>query len=408
MEYQSATLACGLKIIYAPSLTDVVYCGFSINAGTRDEKEEESGMAHFCEHLLFKGTPKRRSWHILNRMENVGGDLNAYTNKEETVVYAAFLKEHFPRAVDLLTDIVFRSTFPQNEMKKEVEVVIDEIASYDDSPSELIFDDFENMIFKGHALGRNILGNPEELRRYTSEDALSFTRRYYSPENMVFFVLGKVDFKQVVRLLEKAVNESPLNTTASPVVRLAPPSYEPQQLTVQKNTHQSHVLIGSRCYNAYDPKRIGLYLLSNILGGPGMNSRLNISLREKRGLVYTVESNSVFYTDTGTFCIYFGCDQADTDHCMALTRKELDKLMKEPLSSSQLATAKKQIKGQIGVACDNFENWALSFGKTFLRYGTGKNIQQLYNHIDSLTALELQDIAQEIFSEQNLSILTYK
>jgi predicted Zn-dependent peptidase len=408
MELYTTTLPCGLRVVQSTSPTDVVYCGFFINAGTRDEREEENGIAHFCEHLSFKGTHRRRSWHILNRLEQVGGDLNAYTNKEETVYHAAVLKEHYARAIDLLADIVWHSTFPQKELEKEREVVQDEIALYQDSPSELIFDDFENLIFSGNALGRNILGTPDSLNRFRSEDARSFCHRYYTPENMVFFFLGNVSHKQVVRELEKAVDRSPLEHTGLCTERTAPMLYTPQQVEMDKDTHQAHVLLGNRCYNAYDNRRIGLYLLSNILGGPGMNSRLNVSLREKRGLVYTAESNHTFYTDTGAFCIYFGCDAEDVNRCLNLTYKELKKLRDTPLTGLQLDAAKRQIKGQIGVSLDNLESQALTLGKSFLRYGRGRDIEKLYHQIDALTAGELQEIANEVLDEDKMTRIVYK
>lgn len=301
MQSNEYTLPNGLRIIHEPTLSKVAYCGFAIDAGTRDEAENEQGMAHFVEHLIFKGTEKRKAWHILNRMENVGGDLNAYTNKEETVVYSAFLTEHLERALELLGDIVFHSTFPQHEIEKETEVIIDEIQSYEDTPSELIFDDFEDMIFRNHPLGRNILGKPELLRSFHTEDVLSFTRRYYQPGNMVFFVQGQYDFKKIIRLAEKYLSDIPAMEVNNH--RVPPPLYVPEHLTIAKDTHQAHVMIGSRGYNAYDDKRTALYLLNNVLGGPGMNSKLNVSLRERRGLVYNVESNLTSYTDTGAFCI---------------------------------------------------------------------------------------------------------
>ena len=274
MHYNTHTLANGIRIIHAPRPSAVAYCGFAIDAGTRDEEAGQQGMAHFVEHLLFKGTEKRRAWHILNRMEHVGGDLNAYTNKEETVVYSAFLVEHFPRAVELLSDIVFHSTFPQAEIDKEVEVIIDEIQSYEDSPAELIFDDFEELLFPDHPLGRNILGKPDVLRRFKSEDALRFTSRHYRPQNMIFFVQGDVDFKQVIRLVEKS--SARLEENAFTMERERPQVYVPQSLTLHRDTHQAHVMIGGRAYDAHNEKRTALYLLNNILGGPGMNSRLNV------------------------------------------------------------------------------------------------------------------------------------
>ena len=405
MNYHTHTLSNGLRIIHAQNQSAVAYCGYAIDAGTRDEEENEQGMAHFVEHLIFKGTQKRHSWHILNRMEHVGGDLNAYTNKEETVVYSAFLVEHFPRAVELLTDIVFHSTYPQAEIDKEVEVIIDEIQSYEDTPSELIFDDFEELVFPNHPLGRNILGKPELLRQFKSEDALRFTNRFYRPDNMVFFVQGNVDFKRVVRLLEKAVSDIPATITERN--RIKPELYIPQNKTIHRDTHQAHVMIGCRSYDTHDKKRTALYLLNNILGGPGMNSRLNVALRERSGLVYNVEANLTSYTDTGLFSIYFGTDQEDVKRCIRLVHKELKRLREKPLSSTQLTTAQKQIIGQIGVAADNFENNALNMAKTYLHYNKYEEPQEVYKRIQSLTSQDLWEVANEMFCEENLSTLIY-
>ena len=405
MIYHTHTLSNGLRIIHAQNQSAVAYCGYAIDAGTRDEAENEQGMAHFVEHLIFKGTQKRHSWHILNRMEHVGGDLNAYTNKEETVVYSAFLVEHFPRAVELLTDIVFHSTYPQAEIDKEVEVIIDEIQSYEDTPSELIFDDFEELVFPNHPLGRNILGKPELLRQFKSEDALRFTNRFYRPDQMVFFVQGNVDFKRVVRLLEKAVSDIPATVTERN--RIKPELYIPQNKTIHRDTHQAHVMIGCRSYETHDKKRTALYLLNNILGGPGMNSRLNVALRERSGLVYNVEANLTSYTDTGIFSIYFGTDQEDVKRCLRLVHKELKRLREKPLSSTQLATAQKQIIGQIGVAADNFENNALNMAKTYLHYNKYEEPQEVYKRIQSLTPQDLWEVANEMFREENLSTLIY-
>ncbi|MCI5560598.1 MAG: insulinase family protein [Phocaeicola sp.] len=405
--YHSFTLPNGLHVVHTPSPTPVVYCGYAINAGTRDETTEEQGMAHFVEHLLFKGTEKRKAWHILNRMENVGGDLNAYTNKEETVVYCALLKEHFARAVELLTDIVFHSTFPQTEIEREVEVVIDEIQSYEDSPAELIFDDFEELIFPNHALGRNILGTPEVLRKYNTEDIQHFVKRYYRPENMVFFVWGDLSTAQVERTLCKYASFSCTDKTVIPL-RKSPLPYIPTQRIIEKSTNQAHIMIGGRGYSAHDKKRTGLYLLNNILGGPGMNSRLNLTLRERRGLVYNVESNLTPYTDTGIFSIYFGCDHTDSKKCISLVKKELEKLCEAPIKATQLQAAKKQLLGQAAVASDNFENVALAMGKTFLHFGNIEPQSQLKERIEALTAEELHEIATEMFSPTYLSILHYK
>ena len=403
--YHTHTLSNGLRLVHLPSPSPVTYCGFAIDVGTRDERPDEQGMAHFVEHTLFKGTQRRKAWHILNRMENVGGDLNAYTNKEETVVYAAFLNEHLSRAAELLTDIVFQSTFPSQELLKETEVVIDEIQSYEDTPSELIFDDFEDLIFQGHPLGHNILGTPEQLKQFTSEKVKTFVDRYYHPGNMVFFVLGNYAFSRIVKLMERLAGAEPARQRCD--VRQAPLPYEARQLIVEKETHQNHIMIGARGYDAHNPKRTALYLLNNMLGGPGMNSRLNLALRERRGLVYNVESNLTAYTDTGTFCIYLGCDEEDRKRCIQLVGKELDLLRQRKLTPSQLAAVKKQLIGQIGVASDNNENMALSMAKNFLHYNTFALPQTVCRRVEALTAEELLEVANEMFCPEHLSTLVY-
>ena len=448
MKYNTYTLDNGLRIIHLPSDSKVVYCGYQINAGTRNEEPGEEGLAHFCEHVTFKGTERRKAWHILNCLESVGGDLNAYTNKEGTVYYSAILKEHIARAVDLLSDIVFHSVYPQAEIDKEVEVICDEIESYNDSPAELIYDEFENILFKGSPLGHNILGTAEQVRSFKTEDALRFTRKLYRPDNAIFFAYGDIDFKKLVKLIQKALGECPkgrelacsadCKSTETPteerIAEETPTVETPteemeagdanhkvqssklnvqskvagQTIVMQKNTHQAHVMIGTRAYDVNDDRRMPLYLLNNMLGGPGMNAKLNLALREHNGLVYTVESTMVSYGDTGTWSIYFGCDEHDVKRCLRLVRKELDKFMQKPLSDAQLKAAKKQIKGQIGVACDNRENFALDFGKSFLHYGWEKNVDRLYEQVDAITAAQIQTVAQELFNKDRLTTLIFK
>ena len=413
MKYNTYTLDNGLRIIHLPSDSQVVYCGYQINAGTRNEEPGEEGLAHFCEHVTFKGTERRKAWHILNCLESVGGDLNAYTNKEGTVYYSAILKEHIARAVDLLSDIVFHSVYPQAEIDKEVEVICDEIESYNDSPAELIYDEFENILFKGSPLGHNILGTAEQVRAFKTEDALRFTQKLYRPDNAIFFAYGDIDFKKLVRLLQRALadDESVVNLAEEKLPKNYPSvgdGIAGQTIVMQKNTHQAHVMIGTRAYDVNDDRRMPLYLLNNMLGGPGMNAKLNLALREHNGLVYTVESSMVSYGDTGTWSIYFGCDEHDVKRCLRLVRKELDKFMQKPLSDAQLKAAKKQIKGQIGVACDNRENFALDFGKSFLHYGWEKNVDRLYEQVDEITAAQIQAVAQELFDKDRLTTLIFK
>lgn len=410
MNYNTHTLANGLRIIHLPSAQPVVYCGYAVGAGTRDEElGREEGMAHFCEHITFKGTERRSSMKILGHLESVGGDLNAFTNKEETVYHAAVLKDNIGRAVDLLTDIVFHSTYPQAEIDKEVEVIVDEIESYNDSPAELVYDLFENAVFSGHPLGHNILGTAEKLRRYTTADALRFTRRYYRPENSVFFAYGDVDFARLVRLLERA------NTVAADEVccdckqsAATLPPYVAQHIEHHMDTHLAHVMVGTRAYDVHDERRIALYLLNNILGGPGMTARLNVSLRERNALVYTVESMAQSYSDTGLWAVYFGCDPKNVNRCLRLIRRELDKVMQRPLSDAQLRAAKRQIRGQIGIACDSRESFALDFAKSYLHYGWKKDVTALCERIDALTAADLQRVAQDLFAEECLTSLVIK
>lgn len=405
-EYQSHTLKNGLRIVHQPLAGKVSYCGFMVNAGTRDEQSDEFGMAHFVEHMLFKGTEKRRSHHIINRMESVGGEINAYTNKEETVIYSIFLEEHFSRAFDLLTDLTFHSTFPQKEIGKEIDVILDEINSYEDSPSELIFDEFENIIFRNSQLGHNILGEPDLLTKFDTAKARTFVQKHYSPENIVFFSLGNTDIKKIVKLAEKHLSE--IASLACQSKRVAPTFVDQIEQTTIKDTSQTHALIGGKCYDLYSSKRKTLHLLNNILGGPGMNSRLNISLREKKGYVYNVDSNMTCYSDTGIFSIYFGCDKRNADKCIKLIHAELKNLRENKLTTSQLAAAKKQLIGQIAISADSHENLALGLAKSFMHYNHFNSMEETIKKIEQITSSDLLEVANEIFEERYLNTLIYK
>ena len=404
-KYNTHTLPNGLRIIHLPSASRVVYCGYQIAAGTRDESPGEEGMAHFCEHMTFKGTEKRNALQIINALEGLGGELNAFTNKEDTTFYAAISKEHFTQAVNVLTDIVFHSQYPQQEIDKEVEVICDEIESYNDSPAELIYDEFENILFEGHPLGHNILGKAEQLRTYTTDDALRFVHRYYRPDNAIFFASGDVDFKRLCTLLNRSGIPNHPKVPDHPII---PKPLTGKNICRSLGTHQAHVMLGTRAYDIHHPLRIPLYLLNNILGGPGMNARLNLSLRERNGLVYTVESTMVSYSDTGIWSVYFGCDPHDVKKCLHLVRRELDKVMQKPLSATQLHNAKRQLKGQIAIACDNREQFALDFGKSFLHYGWEKDITHLYDSIDKVTAEDIQKVANELFATEKLTTLIFQ
>ena len=421
--YNTHILGNGLRIIHRPSASQVIYCGYQVAAGTRDELPGEEGLAHFCEHMTFKGTQKRNALQIINSLEQLGGDLNAFTNKEDTTFYAAIQKEHIGKAVDLLTDIVFHSTYPQHEIDKEVEVICDEIESYNDSPAELIYDEFENILFAGHPLGHNILGKAEHLRTYKTEDALCFVRRHYRPDNAIFFAYGDLDFGKLIsspklgeagRGLRSALPLGSSKNEESSADEGTYPCSDPQPpklgglITKDIGSHQAHVMLGTRGYDIHHPLRIPLYLLNNILGGPGMNARLNLSLRERNGLVYTVESTMVSYSDTGIWNIYFGCDPHDVNRCLRLVRRELEKMMLKPLSDRQLRAAKQQLKGQIAIACDNREQFALDFGKSFLHYGWEKDVTSLFDNIDKVTADDILKVANELFAPERLTTLIFK
>ena len=405
-DYFSHILPNGLRIVHLPSASPVSYCGFAVNAGTRDEEMDEFGLAHFVEHMIFKGTEKRKSWHILNRMENVGGELNAYTTKEETFVYSIFMEEHFRRAFELLSDLVFHSQFPEQEIEKEVDVILDEINSYEDSPSELIFDEFENLLFDGHALGHNILGDEQSLLGFGSESGKSFMRRFYAPENMVFFSMGRIPFKKIVQMAESTLSDIAFPMAARN--RTAPGELLPVSRQIHKDTHQAHVLIGGRAYSMHDEKRLPLFLLNNLLGGPGMNNRLNVSLREKNGLVYNVESNVTSYTDTGLASIYFGTDPKNKEKAIRLVYKELAKLREVKLTATQLAAAKKQVIGQLGVSGDNREGLFLGLGKSFLHYNRYDTLPEVFAKVEKLTAGEIREVANEIFAPERLFSLIYQ
>ncbi|EGN56002.1 peptidase M16 [Hallella multisaccharivorax DSM 17128] len=407
MNYITSVLPNGLRTIHLPADSPVVYLGYQIAAGSRNEQPGEEGLAHFCEHTTFKGTKRRSAWNILNCLESVGGSLNAYTTKECTVFYAAIPADYVRRAVDLLTDMVFHSVYPQKEIDKEKEVICDEIESYNDSPSDLIYDDFENILFKSHPIGHNILGTTERVRSFTSNDALRFTQHFYRPENMVFFMYGG---KKIPPLpIDTAIQREPLIPESS--VSSDFENDEAAHIIRKRGTHQAHVMIGSRSYSGHDSllrDRMSLYLLNNILGGRGMNARLNIVLREHRGLVYTVESSMMTYGDTGLWCTYLGCDEMDVKRCLSLVKRELDKVRDTPLTPHKLLSAKKQLRGQLTIDCDNRENFALDFGSVFLFHNKMRDLEALFRDIDAVNVEDIQRVAQQIFNPERLTTLIYK
>ena len=406
MNYQVCHLDNGLRVVCLPIEAEVVYCGIGVKAGTRHEQPGQEGLAHFCEHLSFKGTDRRSAVQIINAIEGLGGELNAFTNKEDTMFYCAIQRQHFMKAVDVLCDIVFHSTFPQDEVEKEREVVCEEIESYEDTPAELIYDEFENLIFDGHPLGHNILGTVRQVKGYNSADAHDFTSRYYRPANCIFFVSGNINFELLTNKLRKI---EPMAPIAEPAAALQPADPAGACVIVRnRGTHQAHVMLGCQAFAADDSRRWALYLLNNILGGPGLNSRLNLSLRERYGLVYSVESTMVSYSDTGLWSVYFGCDPADVKKCLRLVRRELDRLMLTPLSASQLLAAKRQLQGQLAIASDSREQFALDFAKNFLHSGKLRDLSDIMRHISLLTADDLRQVAALLFDQGRITTLIYQ
>ncbi|UCG28480.1 MAG: insulinase family protein, partial [Bacteroidales bacterium] len=372
MEYQTYELDNGIRLIHHNTNSPIAYCGMIVHTGSRDELPEEHGLAHFIEHTIFKGTRKRKAYHILSRLEDVGGELNAYTTKEETCIYASCLKDDFGRAVDLISDILFHSTFPEKELAMEKEVIIDEINSYKDNPSELIFDDFEELIFRDQPIGRNILGSPDLIQGFSKEDILRFITRNYHTDEMVFCSVGNIPFNKVKKLFEKYFN--PVEPNSRNEIRAKVKDYHPEKRILRKNTYQSHCIIGNIAYDLKDRRRTGLFLLNNILGGQGLNSRLNLSLREKNGYAYNVESSYSPYFDTGVISIYFGTDKKNLEKSIRLAYKEFDKLKKSRLGSLQMYKAKRQMIGQLARSAENHETLMLSMAKSYL----------IYNKVDGL------------------------
>jgi predicted Zn-dependent peptidase len=398
-------LSNGLKVVHLEKKSTVAYCGLFINAGTRDELDHESGLAHFIEHALFKGTKHRKAFHILNRMDSVGGEIDAYTTKEMTCLYSTFLQPYFERAIELIFDISYQSTFPEKELLKEKEVIYDEINLYKDSPAELIYDDFEAQIYKGHALGNPILGTFESLKRLKREDILHFTSRLYQPENMVFSSVGDISFKKLLRYLNKYFGQLPSSS----------PQFQREVLTVNtaevvkvdKAIFQSHCIIGKDSYHLNHPKRLTMVLLNNILGGPGLNSMLNLKIREKYGFTYSIESNYTAYSDTGIFSVYLGTDPKYLEKCVKLVLKEIRLLREKKLSNSKLSLAKQQLKGQIAIARESNVNLMLSNGKSLLQRGKLYPLKEMLVQLDKITAEELLDIANEQLQEQDLHQLIF-
>jgi len=405
MELFFHTLDNGIRLVHNRIPGEVAHCGLIINTGSRDETGLELGTAHFIEHMLFKGTKKRKAYFILSRLEDVGGELNAYTTKEETAIHASFMKNDFERAVELISDIAFNSIFPEKEIEKEKDVVIEEINSYLDNPAELIFDDFEEIIFAGQPIGHNILGTTGTVKSFSQKSLTDFILKNYHTDQMVFCSVGNIQNEKVLRMFRKYFEHTPAKKRGS--VSHLPWKYKSSVVTKKMDTFQNHCIIGNIAYDLKDKRRLGMYLLNNILGGQGLNSRLNLSLREKKGLAYNVESSYNPYCDTGAFSIYFGTDAHNLEKSISVTLSELKKLREKELGTIQLSKAKNQIKGYLARGYENHESLMLSLGKSLLVFNRIETLEEICKNIDTIDSSELLTTANDIFESGKLSTLIY-
>lgn len=404
--YQLKELANGIRIVHQQvTHTRLVHCGFILNIGSRDEDKEQEGLAHFWEHMAFKGTQKRKTFHIINRLESLGGELNAYTTKEKVCFYASVLKDHYAKAAELLFDITFNSTFPEKQIEKERQVILEEMAMYRDSPDDSIQDELDELVFANHALGRNILGTEETVARFTQQDFFDFIATHLDTSEVIFSVVGNISFEKVLKAIEGPLSE--IQTKHTLYVRSGFHDYQARHKTVQRDVTQSLCAIGRPAYSLHDKNRFKLYLLNNILGGPSMNSKLNLSLRENYGYVYSVESSYQTYSDTGFFGIFFGSEEKTLKKSLAVVHREMEKLRNKKLGSIQFHMAKEQAIGQMAMAEENYAALMLVYGKSLIDHGKIDPLEKIFEKIRATTAEEIQEIAQEIFNPDQLSYLIY-
>lgn len=405
MEFEIFTLSNGIRVIHQERKGEIAHFGLFVNVGSRDEDPTQTGMAHMLEHTMFKGTTKRKAFHILNRLDTIGGELNAYTTKEETTIHSSFLKTYYQRAIELTFDIAFHPTFPDKEITREKLIILDEFHAYKENPSDQIFEDFDQLIFPNHPLGRTILGEPKHIKKAKRKDLMAFHQDYYHPENIVLSSVGEVSTKQLTKWLEKHL---PTEIVPRKTVNRTPPSfYTPVHQVVKKQVHQAHILIGNEAYSFNHPKKRSLILLNNILGGPSLNNRLNLNISEKHGFAYHLESNYNSFSDSGEFSIYMGTEKSHLDKSISLIHKELARLRDKKLGVSQLNQAKQQLKGQIAMGHESGLNIMLALGKSLLSYNHVDHLEEIYRQIDKISATDLLDVANEIFDHSKLSSLIY-
>ena len=431
MSITTVKLDSGIRYAFRRISSPVAYCALSIKAGTRDEVDGLNGVAHLVEHMLFKGTKSKGAKRINNLLESLGGELNAYTTKEETVIHATVLKEDISKAVELLSDLAFNSIFPEKELLKERDIVLEEIDSYKDTPSEQIFDDFDKYIFGTHPLAGPILGTPASVKRLNVSDVKNFVKQNYYPANMSFSIVADITAERGAMLVNRYFEDSccrateglsgeqlpekELSGTQLPKKGLANRVAESKSeidlggtvKSISKKTHQAHCVMGSPAYTYYDDRRIALALLTNIIGGPALNSRLNQLLREKYALVYTVDASYTPYSDTGLFTIYFGADKGSIDKALNVVRKELDRLIEKDMSETSLKSAKKQLLGQLAIANDNAEARCLSMGKSLLVFNDVESMESIREKIWAVTAPDIRGIAKDILSREKIFTLIY-
>jgi Predicted Zn-dependent peptidases len=404
--HQIKELANGIRIVHQEvSHTRLVHCGFVLNIGSRDETKEQEGLAHFWEHMAFKGTKRRKTFHILNRLESLGGELNAYTTKEKICFYASVLKDHYSKAAELLFDITFNSTFPTKEIEKERQVILEEMAMYRDSPDDSIQDELDALVFDNHALGRNILGREETVGHFTQQDFFEFIGSRLDTSQLVFSIVGNISFAKALKIIEGPLSEIPAKRTL--YLRSPFKGYLPKLERLNRDITQSICGIGRPAYSQHDPRRYKLYLLNNILGGPSMNSRLNMALREKHGLVYSIESTFQPFSDIGFFGIFFGTEEKTLPKAKKLVQKELKRLREKKLGSLQLHMAKEQAIGQMAMAEENYAALMLVFGKSLIDHGKIDPLDKIFEQIKQTTAEDLLEIANEILDPVQLTSLTY-
>ncbi|MDN5215366.1 pitrilysin family protein [Fulvivirgaceae bacterium BMA12] len=405
-DYEIYTLDNGIRVVHKEvSSTKIVHCGFILNIGSRDEKNDQQGLAHFWEHMAFKGTTKRKAFHIINRLESVGGELNAYTTKEKICFYASILDNYFEKALELLTDITFDSIFPEKQIEKERGVILEEMAMYHDAPEDAIQDEFDNLVFKDHPLGNNILGTAESVRSFQKQDFKQFISENINTGQLIFSVVGNINRKKIKRCIEKYLATLPVRQAK--LNRTPFGNYKAGHLTNTRELTQSQCAIGRPAYPLKDEKRLPFFMLTNILGGPGLNSRLNMALREKYGFVYSIEANYSAYSDTGLFSIFFGTDPQQLDRSIKIVLKELQKLKEKPLGSLQLHQAKEQLMGQLAMSEENNASLMLMMGRSLLDLNEIPSLESIFEKIKETRSGDLQDIAAEMFDEKQLSYLTY-